>query len=214
MTASTKTQPPAEDKNTTEVNNPQDLKSQHFDSDNEESSDEGGASPEERAAIADKLRDANPGDILIFRNAMKWNRLITWLTRSRYYHVGIYAGNHHVVESRPRGVICRDLYGPDGDRHFDVIPAPDGKGAAALTWAQAQLGADYDKSDAVAITLEQLFNLRFPALNRSNHDEYSCGEFVTLAFREAGAHLFPGREPNLVVPANFEPMLPADQRQK
>ncbi len=218
MTAASKTQTPSEDNQTAEHSlthndNPQDLKSQHFDSGDGGASDKG-APPEERAAIAAILRDARPGDILIFRNAMKWNRLITWLTRSRYYHVGIYAGDHHVVEARPRGVICRDLFGPDGDRYFDVIPAPQGKGSRALAWARTKLGADYDKSDAIAITLNQLFNLRFPILNRFSQNEYSCGEFVALAFRHAGVPLFRGRDPKLVVPAEFEPLLSASEKSK
>lgn len=216
MTAPSQTQIASEDNQTAdhtpaETNNPQDLKSQHFDSGDEGASDEG-APPQERAAIAARLRDARPGDILIFRNAMKWNRLITWLTRSRYYHVGIYAGDHRVVEARPRGVICRDLYGPDGDRYFDVIPAPQGKGAMALAWARTKLGADYDKSDAIAITLDQLFSLRFPILNRFSHNEYSCGEFVALAFRHAGVPLFRGRDPKLVVPAEYEPLLSESEK--
>jgi hypothetical protein len=176
----------------------------------------------QKAAIAKKLQKAKPGDILLFNNAKKFNLLITWLTRSHYYHVGIYQGNSHVVESRPRGVISRDLNGPDGDRSFDVISAPQGKGKAALAWAESQIGADYDKSDAVVITLDQLFKLRLAPLLRHKRvktlsgdeavpeaeaQQYSCGEFVALAFRNAGVELFPDREPPEIVPAEFEPLL-------
>jgi cell wall-associated NlpC family hydrolase len=213
MMASTKKQTSIEEKNTSS-NNHRDVKSQDQEEEDPQERDDGGASPEQRAAVAAKLCHAQLGDILIFHNARKWNRLITWLTRSRYYHVGIYAGDYHVVEARPRGVVCRDLNGPDGDRHFDVIPAPEGKGAAALAWARAQLGADYDKSDALAIALQQLFNLRCVCLGRFSQGEYSCGEFVTKAYREAKVPLFPGQDPHLVVPANFEPMVPVKENLK
>jgi hypothetical protein len=170
-----------------------------------------GPGSDEKRHILAKLENAQPGDILLFRRARGVNRLITWLTKSRYYHVGIYAGDHHVVESRPRGVICRDLLGPDGDRSFDVIPAPDGQGYEALNWARTQIGAGYDKSDAVVITLDWLFGLRWPFLSPHNPNEYSCGEFVTLAFRHAGVQLFPDRTPQEIVPAFFEPLLPRNE---
>ena len=37
------------------------------------------------------------------------NRLITWFTGSPFYHVALYAGDQHVVEARPQGVVRRDL---------------------------------------------------------------------------------------------------------
>jgi hypothetical protein len=177
-------------------------------SSSEKAEPSGGVPAAECKAITDKLRHARPGDILLFKRAVGINRLITWLTRSRYYHVGLYAGEQHVVESRPRGVICRDLCGPDGDRAFDVIPAPQNAGPVALEWAQCQIGAAYDKSDSIVITLNFLFNVRWPWLSRHEPGKFSCGEFVTMAFREAGVALFPEREPQEIVPAHFEPMLP------
>jgi len=181
----------------------------------------------QKAQIAKKLQNAAPGDILLFHHARKFNLLITWLTRSNFYHVAIYQGDSHVVEARPRGVVSRDLNGPDGDRYFDVVPAPQQKGKAALEWAESQIGADYDKSDAVVITLDQLFRLRLAPLLRRKRvktlsgddavpetqaQQYSCGEFVALAFRNAGVELFPDREPPEIVPAEFEPLLSPEQR--
>jgi uncharacterized protein YycO len=150
-------------------------------------------------------RQPQPGDILLFRHARKWNRLITWFTHSRYYHAAIYRGDHHVVEARPRGVVRRDLNGPDGDKSFDVIAAPQGRGREALAWAEQQLGKRYGKGDVVVLILEHLFTRL--NLNYTTRDQFSCGELVTCAFAEAGVTLFPNRNPETIVPADFAPLL-------
>ena len=156
--------------------------------------------------------EPQPGDILLFHRARKWNRLITWFTHSPYYHAAIYAGDDHVVEARPRGVVCRDLNGPDGDKAFDVIPAPGGKGQEALDWARAQLGSKYDKGDVAALVLERICSRLH--LSRQCEDKFSCGELVALAFEQAGVEMFPNREARQIVPADFAPMLPAKLLQK
>lgn len=152
------------------------------------------------------------GDIVLFHRARKWNRLITWFTKSPYYHAAIYAGDNHVVEARPRGVVCRDLNGPDGDKAFDVVPAPGGKGREALDWARAQLGSKYDRLDVAAIVLDRICSSLH--LSRQCEDKFSCGELVTLAFKKAGVEIFPDREASEIVPADFAPMLPTQLRQK
>ncbi|HVF84517.1 MAG TPA: hypothetical protein VM821_00935 [Abditibacteriaceae bacterium] len=153
-----------------------------------------------------------PGDILLFHRARKWNRLITWFTKSPYYHAAIYAGDNHVVEARPRGVVCRDLNGPDGDKEFDVVPAPAGKGRDALDWAKMQLGSKYDNIGVATIVMDRICSSLH--LSRQCEDKFSCGELVALAFEKAGVQMFPDREASEIVPADFTPMLPAKLRQK
>ncbi len=152
--------------------------------------------------------DAQPGDILLFTRARGLNRIITWFTKSKYYHVAIYAGESHVVESRPRGVVCRDLNGPDGDKSFVVIPAPGGRetGMQALEWARAQLGTPYDPVGVLALVIDRMLSCSCVPWSTSNY--YSCGELVVNAFRHANKDLFPERHPESVVPADFEPYLP------
>jgi hypothetical protein len=152
----------------------------------------------------------NVGDILLFRRATGICRVITWLTRSCYYHVGIYAGNAHVVECRPVGVVLRDLRQGKEGTVFAVIPAPAGKGQQAVKWAKYRLGTLYDPVGVLVILLERIFarlQIHYAPRNR-----YTCGQFVALAFEHAGVRLFPDLESTDVVPADFERMLPADAR--
>lgn len=150
----------------------------------------------------------NPGDIVLFAHATGLNKIITFLTRSRYYHVAIYAGDHHVVEARPQGVVSRDLRGPEGTHYCAVIPNPGGVGLEALTWAKTQIGAGYDVGDALVIGLERIFTHLH--INYAPPGKFSCGEFVARAFQEAGVRLIPNRDINAVVPADFAPLLPPD----
>lgn len=155
-----------------------------------------------------ELEGARPGDLLLFTKARGLNRTITWLTRSRFYHVGIFKGGTHVVEARPRGVVCRDLTGPDGDKAFVVIPAPGGEETArkALQWAEAQIGDGYDPINAAAIVLDRfLVCWRF---SYGLENRYSCGELITEAFRQAGHDPFPCCAAESIVPGDFEKYLP------
>lgn len=157
------------------------------------------------AKTAHRKAEPQVGDILLFNRARKWNRLITWFTRSQYYHVAIYEGKHHVVEARPRGVVRRDLNGPDGDKAFDVIAAPEGKGIAALQWAQKQIGKRYSKRDVFILIMERVFSSL--DLNYRTRGKFSCGELVTCAFKNAGVTLFPDINSEIVVPADFEQLI-------
>jgi hypothetical protein len=144
-----------------------------------------------------------PGDILLFHRARGLNRLITWFTRSPFYHVAIYAGDGRTVEARTRGVVHATLRGREGN--FCVLPAPKGRGRAALAWALRQVGDGYDERDLLIILLERIFGrLYLPA----RLDAFTCGEFVATAFDEAGVALFPDRDLAAVVPADFAELLP------
>ena len=148
-----------------------------------------------------------PGDILLFHRATGESRIITWFTHSPYYHAAIYAGDLHVVESRPCGVVCRDLRSREGGHAFQVIPMPENEGCAALAWAKSQIGAKYDNLDVVVIVLEHLFK-RLRLNYRPPGNRYSCAEFVGEAFQKAGVTLVPGRAVTELVPADFAALLP------
>ena len=148
----------------------------------------------------------SPGDVLLFAHATGWNRLITFLTRSQFYHVAIYAGEYQVIEARPQGVVARDLRGPEGTHYCAILPNPEGKGEAALAWAKTQIGGKYDRWDVLVIVLEHIFiHLH---LNYAPPGRFSCGEFVARAFAEAGIRLFPSQENADVIPGDFARFLP------
>ncbi len=146
-----------------------------------------------------------PGDICLFYNARGLARLITWFTRSRFYHVALYAGDECVIEARPRGVVQRDLR-KAGEHDYLILPAPNNKGAQALKWAADQLGDGYDVPGVIVLVLERLFdNLHLnykPTRNR-----FSCGELVLCAFRVNGVDLLPDYSPENVVPADFAQLI-------
>ncbi|MDF2439803.1 MAG: Permuted papain-like amidase enzyme YaeF/YiiX, family [Abditibacteriota bacterium] len=164
--------------------------------------------PQSEPPVLEELEGARPGDILLFTNAKGLNRSITWLTRSNFYHVGIFKGDTHVVEARPRGVVCRDLTGPDGDKAFVVIPAPGGEKVArkALQWAESQIGDGYDPINAAAIVLDRVLVCWRVSWGLKNR--YSCGELVAESFRQAGYDLFPCCAAESIVPGDFEKYLP------
>ena len=151
-----------------------------------------------------------PGDILLFHNARGMNKLITWFTGSPFYHAALYAGEGRTVEARTPGVVRQDLRGREND--YVVAPAPEGKGRAALAWAETQVGDAYDNLDVAVIILDHL--CRFVHFNYTPRDKYSCGEFVAVAFDKAGAHLFPQSDLGDVVPGDFARFVPDEERQK
>jgi uncharacterized protein YycO len=150
-----------------------------------------------------------PGDICLFYNARGLARLITWFTRSRYYHIALYAGDECVVEARPRGVVRRDLRAA-GEHDYVIIPAPENGGAKALQWAEEQLGDGYDVPGVVALILDRLFtNLHINF--KPPHNRFSCCELVLCAFRETGTNLLPELTPDTAVPADFAQLLAGEE---
>ncbi len=85
------------------------------------------------AASMAQLASASPGDILLFSQPNGGlGAIISFVTRSSYYHVAIFEGGTTTVEARQRGDVRRDLRSAEGGHIFQVIPAPDGKGQLAL----------------------------------------------------------------------------------
>ena len=158
-----------------------------------------------RSGADSSSRAPKPGDILLFYDARGIDRLITGFTGSPFYHVALYAGSQATVEATTPGVMLRDLR--DRKEPYIVIPAPAGKGKAALEWAKTQIGDSYDNLDIAIIVLDRL--CRFVHFNYTPGGRYSCGEFVAMAFDQAGIRLFEDRDLNDVVPGDFARFAPA-----
>lgn len=147
----------------------------------------------------------HPGDILLFTHGPRLRDvLIVMVTRSPFYHAALYAGDGQVIEARPQGVIHNDLQGRE--HHFAVLPAPEGKGEAALAWAKAHLGARFDRLDLLVIFLEHLFTHWH--INYTPGDKYTCAELVATAFQHAGVRLVPEKELDEIAPADLARLLP------
>lgn len=160
-------------------------------------------------ARTDELLDRGqrPGDILLFCRPTGFSRIISWLTRSPYYHVAICEDIWHVIEARPRGVVRRDLRTREGGCFFKVIPAPHDVGYRALEWARLEIGASYDKLGVLALILDRVFAL-YHINSKPRKNRFSCAEFVAQAFSHSGARLFPDIADEDVIPADFARLLP------
>jgi uncharacterized protein YycO len=159
----------------------------------------------EGSASGAKLITPQPGDILLFHHVARLRDvLITMVTHSPFYHAALYAGNQHAVEARPQGVICNELWGRE--HNYVVLPAPEGKGEAALAWAKGQLGAKFDRLDLLVIFLEHL--LTHWHINYTPHDKYTCAELVATAFDHAGVRLVPDKALDEIAPADLARLLP------
>ncbi len=154
-----------------------------------------------KASTPDGDLALNPGDILLFYNARGINRLISLLTHSPYYHVGLSAGGTNIIEARPMGVELNALGQRRGGNAFVRIPAPDAAGAAAAAWARTQVGDGYDRAGAVEMVFDRMF-VHFH-INKVTGDRYTCGELVAVAYQHAGHLLFPDIEAQDVEPADY-----------
>jgi uncharacterized protein YycO len=153
-----------------------------------------------------------PGDIVLFYGAHGLAKLISFFTKSRYYHVAIAINSRDLVEAVPRGVIRCSLHSRRNAK-FVVIPPPTHSvGTAALKWAESRVGDGYDPGDLLAIAFDRIF--AHLHLGYYSADRFTCGEFVATAFHKAGSHLFSDLDPADVVPADFARLLPKEARQQ
>ena len=147
-----------------------------------------------------------PGDILLFSRPEGSSKLISWLTRSPYYHVAICEDVWHVIEARPRGIVRRDMRTGEGGYVFEVIPMRDGSGVRALDWARLQVGGKYDGVGLIELILDRLF-ARFHLNVKPRKNRFTCAEFVAEAFEQAGVRLFPDVATPDVIPGDFSRLL-------
>lgn len=139
------------------------------------------------------------------------NRIITMVSGSRYYHVGIYAGGTEVIESRIKGVSKRDLSEARLQLKFRVIPAPGGPevGRVALQWANKHMGERYAYFSVFTMSLDRIIDRFFGPVDFiwRQRARVSCGEFVAQAYEAAGEKLFPGMDSDSVAPWDFARLL-------
>jgi hypothetical protein len=148
----------------------------------------------------------HPGDILLFHHAHGTELAITLLSRSPFYHVGLYAGDKKAVEARVKGVLCDTIADREGD--YLVIPAPQGRGKEALVWAETKIGAPYDHEDMWLIVVEHMITRLH--LNYTQRGKYTCAQFVAEAYKQAGVDLFPDKDVNDLIPGDFAHLIPPE----
>ena len=155
------------------------------------------------------IRNVAAGDILLFYRPRGLGALVSLLTRSPYYHVALAIDSTRVVEALANGVVQSDIDSKSGEP-FLVLPGPDKASAPrAVSWAKSKIGDGYDPKDLLAIALERTFkNLQ---IHFVTGDRYTCGEFVAMAFTNAGLVLFPDLHPEEVIPADFARFLPDEE---
>ena len=154
-----------------------------------------------------QLERASPGDILLFSRAQGGlGFFISLFTRSPYYHVALFEQDTFTIEARQRGVVRRDLRSKEGGHTWTVIPAPQGRGEAALAWACTQIGDQFDRFDFLVILLDRIVGRL--KIHYEPFGKYTCGEFVAHAYREAGVVLFPDLQDADVEPADFARFVP------
>jgi uncharacterized protein YycO len=146
--------------------------------------------------------------LLFYRPERKRDTLIQFFTDSPFYHAALYAGKGHVVEARPRGVIEDNLIGRE--ENFVVVPAPEGRGKEALEWARKQIGDPFSETDMLMNALDRLF-VHWD-INYTTPDKFTCAEFVTTSFDNAGVRLFPGRDRDELSPSDLAILLPSESR--
>lgn len=150
--------------------------------------------------------DIAPGSIALFYRPHGSAWLISLFTKSPYYHVAIALSENELIEALPSGVVKTALV-KKRHEHFYLIPPPSKKAAeTAIEWAESKLGAGYDPADLIAIACDRIFARLHVYVARK--DRFTCGEFVATAYDKAGHDLVPDAELELVVPADFGPLLP------
>jgi uncharacterized protein YycO len=154
--------------------------------------------------------EIEPGSIVLFYRPRGKEWLISFFTKSPYYHVGLMLNQDELVEAVPSGVV-RTALAEKRNKNFHVIPPPSKEAAsAAVRWAKSKIGDGYDPADLLAIALDRIF--AHLHIYVSAKDRFTCGEFVAQSYKEAGADLIPDIEVEEVVPADFARLLKESDR--
>lgn len=151
-------------------------------------------------------RAPKPGDILLFyRPGVLADHVIQTVTGSRVYHTALFVESDEngpvVLEALTSGVQISRLRDTGREGDYVVVPAPRGKGEAALAWACTKIGSPYDYKDGLAIGLEHVF--KHWHVNYTYPGRYTCGELVATAFEKVGVTLVPGKQLYEVSPGDI-----------
>lgn len=147
-----------------------------------------------------------PGSIMLFYHPRGTAVLISFFTKSPFYHVAVAIDEVELIEALPSGVVRSTIAAKRGE-HFHVIPPPSKEAAhAAIRWAKSKIGDGYDPKDLLAIALDRMF--AHLHVHVSTKDRFTCGEFVAQSYKSAGKELIPHIDTEDVVPADFARLLP------
>lgn len=145
------------------------------------------------------------GDILLFYEPKGQFKLITFFTRSPYYHVALAVDENYIIEAMPRGVVRTAIDAKRGKR-WHVIHSPSAQAAEqAVDWAIQHIGDGYDPKDLISLGLDRVF--AHLHINFTSPGRFTCGEFVAAAFKSAGRPLFKDLEPEDTMPSDYARLL-------
>lgn len=125
-----------------------------------------------------RLSCAGPGDLVFLAknlSSCSFERAVTDVASSPYYHVAIIAGDGRVVHAMPRGVVCQTLgdfladFEPDSVEIVHVDAAEDAKRRAS-EFAESKVGLAYNDIFAP------------DCINSEGQLSYYCSQLVTEAY--------------------------------
>ncbi len=150
----------------------------------------------ERIAYPGARGDFRLGDVLLFRGRGVSSRLIRFLTRSPYSHVGLafpYRGRVYCIEAVGAGVrlilmseVMHRYHG--GIDYYEVHRAAPEQRDGAVGVCFQQLGKLYDRPGIVRFLLAIVFDWKPSA---REDQAWFCSELVAAAYRAQGLVLAP-----------------------
>lgn len=104
-----------------------------------------------------------PGDLIFCHGSSLVDRIIQFVTRSKYNHAAIYIGNGQVMEAqgfRTVGIQSLSFYAGQYDVYR--IPMSNAQLLSGLMWLKHQEGVQYDYWDIFVLFMRCVFRLTIP----------------------------------------------------
>ena len=153
------------------------------------------------------------GDVLMYRGRSLASRVIRFATGSPYSHAGIAAWWHDrlmVIEAVGKGVVVTPLSTNVTGYHGNVewftaaIEIDDGTRERMLRFAQAELGKDYGRWEAILLGIRLLFKRGIDARDRLRRDRrLFCSHYVAQIYNVAGCDLQRGVSDRFMSPGDI-----------
>lgn len=152
-----------------------------------------------------KLISLKPGDIILYNNVnTKLSKIVSWLTNTRFIHVGIYVGGkgiHELIWDKRgyrRYPVFRTI------NHFcketKVFRYPEKLNVAALKKiSKVYEGRQYGVRTIFKILFHRVWNIKI--FKRSKY--FVCSAMVAQIYKDMGIDLFPHIETTEVIPSDF-----------